>query len=317
MEPHTNEPSAPSANGAPSPQNPQSSLILQGPVKLFTSAWNVFKNNWKMLVSIAIAPSVILFIGQLLMQVQSPVLLVIGIIIGIVGTVVSVVMQPAMIDAIHRLAHEPGVILTVGTQYKTGFRYFWSVLFLIILACLIFFGSGLLFLIPALVIGIYISLYIFVRVLDDKKGFSAFTESYSLVKGRWWGVFGRMLFLVLIYAIGALIIAGITFLIESTFAIDSNSVAGMIIAMILNLIFIGTVGPVALAYIYNLYVSLKETRLADVPVSGFKKWLVAFLIIGILVLIFGILFGVIKTVATYTNFSTTLSGINSGTSTRY
>ena len=54
-----------------------------------------------------------------------------------------------------------------------------------------------------------------------------------------------------------------------------------IVSLVGNLVLGAFTGPLALIYIYKLYGSLKATRGDEAPTAGFKKWLIAFLIIGL------------------------------------
>jgi len=272
MEPNTSVPRAPVMNTG----------ALEGPRKLLSSAWSLYKTNWKTLMYIVVAPSIISAIGQILAVAKNPILAIVAFLIFMVGVVYSAAMLPAAVNAIHRLSTESGANLMWKTQYKFGFSLFWSVVFLAILQLIIALGAYALFILPGIIISGYFCMYIFALVIDGKKGFSALTESYSLVKGRWWGVFGRFLYFVLVY-IGVGIIVGIIGLgLDFILGFNSKSTGASVVSIVMNLVLVATVAPLALVYAYKLYASLKQSRIADVSTVGFRKWLVAFLVIGIM-----------------------------------
>ncbi len=273
MEP--NNISAPISQSAPV-QN------LTGPIELLRSAWQIFKSYWKILVPIAVTPSVIMVVGSLFGMIGGAALIV-TFILSIASAVFSIAMAPTLITALVKIEGGAAGSIRYWSQYKEGFKFFWVVLGLGILQGLIILGSGIWFAIPAIVVGVFAGFMIYSRVLDGNKGFAAFTDSYTLVKGRWWGVFGRMLFLVLIYIVLAIIVGIIVSFFQLVFG--KASVIASIIVPILQLILSSTVGVLAAAYMYKMFTSLKATRMTGVATGAFKKWLVAFLVIGIIVLI--------------------------------
>jgi hypothetical protein len=248
---------------------------LKGPSELSSAAWKFFAANWKILALIALVPAGVRVIASLFAI--TIVGLPIAFILVICSAIVTIPMFPALIGAIQRLASEPGAKLSVKEQYMAGFRLFWPFLLVIILKSLTGIGSLALFVIPGIIVGVYISMYMFTFMIDGRRGFAALTESYVLVRGRWWGVFGRSLFLVLIM-IGAGIILSLVSLVLV-------AVGGILGPIVINLIVYAFFIPFAFSYMYQLYLSLKATRLPDAPTSTFKNWLVAFLIIGIIAII--------------------------------
>lgn len=275
--------STPVPVSAPQTTSSAGNTNLTGPVELLSSSWKFFRIHWKILVSIVILPSIISFVAQTLLitSAGNPIAAILSFILIVVAIVLGIVMQPAAINAIHRLTTESGTLLTLKGQYKIGLTYFWSIVFLIILQVFITLGSFVLFVIPAIILSVYTGMYVFTRIIDGKRGFSAFTENYSLVKGRWWKVLGRLLFMILVYIVASLIMIGVVFILNLIFGFDSKSEGGTIISTFVSMLPSAFLGPLALVYLYRLYTSLKNTRVGEVSTGAFKKWLVAFLCIGI------------------------------------
>ncbi len=262
---------------------PTSVHSLTGPIELLISAWQIFKSNWKILVPIAVTPSAIMLVGSLIGMIGGSAVFV-TLVFSIASIVFSIVMAPTLIIAISKIEGGSAGSIEYWPQYKEGFKFFWIVLGLGILQGLIFMGSGILFIIPAIVVGVFVSFMVYSRVLDGNKGLSAFTESYSLVNGRWWAVFGRMLFLILIYIALAIIIGIMASFVQVIFGKDSSVTT--IFSMVLQLALSSTVGVLASAYIFKMFGSLKATRMTGVATDAFRKWLIAFLVIGIIGVIF-------------------------------
>lgn len=53
-------------------------------------------------------------------------------------------------------------------------------------------------LIPVIMIGVWLFFSLQSRILDDKRGLNALLHSKSLVRGKWWDVFGRILMIFII-----------------------------------------------------------------------------------------------------------------------
>jgi hypothetical protein len=257
----------------------------QGSFSLFEFAWDFFKTHWRFVAPLMIFPSIVMYVGNIFGIFRNVFVNLIGVVFLIVGLVLAIVMQTAVVNAVHRLSKEPTVALSFRGQYKLGFSYFWSVAFLMALQLLIGLGTFVFLFIPAVIVGVYTGLYLFVRVLDDKKGLTALLETYSLVKGRWWAVFGRILFMGLINLACAVVISIASSIFGAIIGIDAKSTAGMIVAIIMGLVLAAVIGPISLAYTYKLYMSLKSTRFPNVSVLGFKRWLVAFLVVGVIMAI--------------------------------
>ncbi len=250
---------------------------------LFSPAWNLFKPRWKILALIAIIPSLVMYLGRLGLSSGSISFAVLGGILSVAGLVLSVALQPGMMDAVRVLSANPQAPLTVKGQYKTGFAFFWPLVYLSILQGFIFMGSAIFFILPAIAIAGYISVCVYSCVLDGKRGFDAFLDSFSLIRGRWWSVVGRLVSLSLTFAVSSLISVGAVFIVGGVLGFSTNSVAGTNLADIMSLIVNAALMPIAVAYLYNLYLSLKAARDASVSAASFKKWLTAALWIGVVV----------------------------------
>lgn len=249
-----------------------------GPGELFSRSWKLYKAHFGLFVAIIAIPLVLDYCSALFNLTHVAILEILGILCTLVGLVLTVAMYPGLVDSIHRASTDPGATITVKGQYKIGFGFFWSFILVALIGCLSFMGSFALFLIPGIVVAGYAGMYMFTFVVDGKKGFSALTESYSLVKGRWWGVFVRILALVVPIWLVVLIIGSIFGL----SGIGRHTGPVGVTSIIFTLIVDTMVVPFALAYTYDLYSSLKATRLPTVDTKAFKGWLIASLCVGVL-----------------------------------
>jgi hypothetical protein len=179
---------------------------IKGPVSLIKSSWKMFEIHWKTLIPIVIAPAVLFYAGMIFNTADTLWRVIPVFVLMMLGIIYGIAMQPAALNAIGRLSAEPGAAISFKEQYEIGFKYFWSVIFLSILSVLIYFGASVFLLIPAIIVLFYSSLYMFPLVFEGKKGFDALSESFNLVKGRFWKFFGRMIFLAAIFIVGQMII---------------------------------------------------------------------------------------------------------------
>jgi hypothetical protein len=284
--------------------SPISQPKIIGPIELLNSSWNFFKKNWKIFVSIIIIPSVLTYIGKSLLEIQSTNTTVLGFIFSIVGGVLSVVMSVALIDAVRRVSSDPTTSLNIKDQYMLGFKYFWSIILVSIISGLAALTGFALFIIPGIIIGIYISLSTYALVIDGKKGFSALTESYSIIYSRWHIAFARLFVLVLVMGAIQIFVSSITFLIIWLCGVDMHALVVdqqqlplylSLFTFILGLCAEIVIVSIGYIYTYNLYIALKVTRMPEVSITKFKRWVIAFIIIGPIafILIFGsmVLFG--------------------------
>ncbi|MDE2038366.1 MAG: hypothetical protein KGI69_04125 [Patescibacteria group bacterium] len=256
---------------------------LPGPIALASSAWKLFKEHAGPLASIALIPYAGLYISNLAAFAGTPLLSIIAL-LGILASFAAfVAAQGALVSAVHAAASSPGSPISVGERYRFGFRRFWPFVFLIVLLIPIALGSTVLFVIPYAVVGVYMSFYTFTLFLDDKRGFSAFTESYRLVKGHWWAVFGRLAAMVAIVlvvdAAGSGLSALVLALIHHT---ADGDVVRYAVASLVSMAVGALVLPFAVSYLYGLYAALKASA-AEAPTKAFRDWLVAFLVIGVIV----------------------------------
>jgi len=284
---------------------------IDGPITLFSLAWSLFKSNWKIILAIIALPGVLFAIAQIFFIVDtSMVSIVVGVLLMIAGAIASIVSQPAAIDAINKISSPSGQIIDLKTEYKIGLGFFWSVLLLSIMQGLISIGAAVFLIIPAIIVGVFLSMYMFTLVIEGKKGFGSLLESYNLVNGRWFGVFGRLIFMALVFIGIAIIMAGVTAVIQFLFDISTQSMSYSILTIVSNFIMSTIVGSLSVTYLYKLYISLKANPVPSISTNTFKKFLIGFMVVGVIVLVFfivaGIFFGGLYVADNFSEISNTI-----------
>ncbi|MEI6305037.1 MAG: hypothetical protein WCP09_03440 [Candidatus Taylorbacteria bacterium] len=273
--------------------NPVTSSIIREKLAstavLSQYAEKVFRSNWKILSLIGITPIIVILAISIIANVFGLTVMgnislaVLKIIVIVVEVSLVAAMIPAMLNTLVKIDNGETTSFKYGVQFKEGFKFFWPLLGLAGLQALIIVGASMIFIIPGIILNVYLNQFMFARILDGKKGFSAFIESYSLVKGRWWTVLGRVIFLVLA-------VMGWSFVVNLSavgvvYLFGAGSLVTTIIRVAFEIVMVACMYPVIFAYMYKLYHSLKETREADIKTTNFKTFLVAFLVIGVFVVI--------------------------------
>ena len=138
-------------------------------------------------------------------------------------------------------------------NFKEAKPYFVRFLGVSLLLMVLVIAWGFVFIIPALIFGIYYGFAQYVLVVEGKRPFSSVERSYDLVKGYFWAVFGRFMLVIAIgIAVYLLISWPLKYLAETSAWFFSYNV-------FMNLIWV-LLSPYFIIYPYQLYISLKKTN---------------------------------------------------------
>lgn len=249
---------------------------------MLRSAWGTYKAHWKLFTGIVAAPSALTLFGQFLLQTHSILLKILGGILMLAGSLGFFIAQIAIVTTIQKIDRNEAV-LGIKQQFKEALPFFWPIVFAGILQALTLFGATSLFMIPGIIIGLYCTFYMFTVIVGGKRGFEALTESYSIVYGRWWTVFGKVITPAVVAIVLSFIVVGARFAIGGLLGIHAGTIASVNLQQVLSTIFNIVIIPVFMVYLYRLYMSMNGTRSQTAPAATFKKWLVGFLVLGIIV----------------------------------
>ena len=131
----------------------------------------------------------------------------------------------------------------------------------VILVGLIVIGGTLLLIIPGVIFSLWFAFALYAVAIDEQKPMDALKASKALVKGRWWGVFWRLLAPAFVFGIAASIAQWIVALLLGPLGntLAMTYVTG-ILSMIVSLLFT----PLTTAAPTILYLELKKTPMASV-----------------------------------------------------
>ena len=143
-------------------------------------------------------------------------------------------------------------------QYRTYFAEAWPLvlafIWINILSAAATLVGFLLFIIPGIIVSVYLSVTNFALILGKARGVEALTESFNLVKGRWWQVFWRTLVLIAIGVAASLAVGVLAAALGYL-----GGVFGGFIMSIAHILLQALLAPFTVGYAYFLYQSLQKT----------------------------------------------------------
>ncbi len=252
-----------------------STSTLIGTGELYRRSWNIYRSRFWVLMGISISPFLIAFILGLLSVFFVPsgaisfIIRVISFLffVGVLWSYVS------LLYAVKDSDSSIGIIESFRMGWKKLLSYWW----IMILEGIIIMGGVVLLIIPSVIFFVWFFLSAFVLVSEETKGLDALMKSKEYVRGRWWGVFGRVLVLFIPIIIFAFVVSVVLKIIGYSFDSIENNIAMQIIDFFIL--------PFYLVYGFSLYKSLKEVRGEFVfdPKKGRGKFIAVGILGGILI----------------------------------
>lgn len=218
--------------------------MLPGVGKLLSNSWDLVKKRFKLFFTLAAAPAVLTFVNQMLMENIGGSYLLISILVSLVTAIIGIFVSLAIIKAM-----DDDKIEEPMQAVNESKRYFWSSLWVGLLVVLVTIIGFVLLIIPGIYLSIALNFFMYVIILENKKGWSTAERSMELVKGRWWAVFGRSLAFAIIVIIPMGIIAGIAGALNSAILVS-------LVTIVLTTIMV----PFSVAYEYLIYKALLKEK---------------------------------------------------------
>jgi hypothetical protein len=164
-----------------------------------------------------------------------------------------------------------GRVADVGQSFAFASHRLLSLLWLSILATILIVIGFILIILPGIWLLVSFSVAVPVLMLEGLGGFSALSRSMSLVRGRWWATFGRLISVLLMYVVALIVIGIIAGAIEKGVSI-TNVTLFVTVAGILQALILIFVTPFVAAAITVIYIDLrvrKEALDIEILASGF------------------------------------------------
>ena len=179
---------------------------MSGVGRLLAKSWGVFTARFKTLFSIVLIPIVVMSLASMLSTVTDN-----GFVLFVAAVIALIFSFWGHISLLYAVVTGPntGFVDAYRNSWKKIYSYAWVT----ILSGVIVFGAIMLFIIPGILFAIWFSFTLFVFFGENERGMKALLRSKEYVRGRWWGVFGRFLFLFVIVMILSLLVGFIVKLI--------------------------------------------------------------------------------------------------------
>lgn len=165
--------------------------------------------------------------------------------------VITIIVQLVSALALLAAVRQPG---TVKESYLQAKSLLLPYLLISILTGIIVMGGFMLLIIPGIIFAVWFSLAPFVLVDEGLRGMNALERSRALISGRWWGVLGRVVVLIL-----AAIIA------STVLSFFPQIFSALLLPLIMT--------PFATLYMYEVYKGLQAEKVGLPAAVPGNKWL--------------------------------------------
>lgn len=167
--------------------------------RLFADAFVFYKTHISLIAAIGAVPVVFSFLGVLTINVA----VWLGVLFGILSFVAGIFAWLALFDVMRAGGNPEGGVWGAYARTKSMIApYVWVML----LQGLAVAGGFFLFIIPGIIFSILLGQAIYAYVFEGKKGMDALVASWFYIRGNWWGVFGRILFLGIIFFLASIVL---------------------------------------------------------------------------------------------------------------
>lgn len=292
-------------NSYQSGQASQNTQFLSSPTDLLKEAWGIYKSRFKTFLGITLAqfgliaiPFIVLLIVALVYALTAGVSSGSGSFMNIInfslaGITIVVIPLFFIIIIIAGVWGQAATLIAIKDSeegigikesYQRGWHKIGSVFWVTLLSGIIVMGGYSLFVIPGIIFAIWFGLAVYIVIAEGSGGMDAILKSKEYVKGYWWEVFWRFIFI-------GLVVFGINIAVM---------LLGMVIPVLPNLLMI-FVTPLTVIYSFLVYKNLKAIKESKGEVrsefSGREK--IKYILAGLLgiILVFGFILGSIVLVS--------------------
>jgi hypothetical protein len=277
-------------------QTPVSDQPVAGPVDLLKSSWRILAQRFLTLLGINLIPYLLyipIFLSLFLVfgvglvpfytfksnafQSGNIALIAGGTLLAVIFFIAFMVTglwaQVSLIQAIKDSEEKIGI----KEAYRRGWKKLRSIWWINILSGLVILGSLPFFIVPAIILSVWLSFAAFVLVDEEVRGLAALLRSREYIRGKWWAVVGRNAFLLLV-SLG-LSLAILT--LQKALGLVRLNFLAAVPQLLINLFY-----PIfSVIYTFQLYRAVKSAKAGVTVTEGkSKRWLIAWVILGLLVI---------------------------------
>ena len=137
--------------------------------------------------------------------------------------------------------------------YQESAKYFWPYLALVLLTTVLILLFFLALVIPAIIFSVFYVFAVYAFFFEGKRDYDALKRSHELVRGYWWEVFGRLLFLGLVFWLLMFILS------LPLYWLSPDGLFGQIwngLIQVVNFL----IGPIVVFYNYRLFNDLVKIK---------------------------------------------------------
>lgn len=166
---------------------------LKAPTALLSDSFRMYGQRFSSLIGIVSFYILLIIAGVIPENAPAPYLIT-ATFLSTVGAALSIVSGWAIFSNLKEET-DPGIIKPYLAAFRNFFSYAWITL-LVVLAGL---GGLLLFIIPGILLYVWLSFAVIVAIVEGNRGFDALLTSREYTRGRWWSVVGRFLYLSIFF----------------------------------------------------------------------------------------------------------------------
>ena len=271
----------------PVPSEP-TRVPLPGGFDLLKNAFSFYQGHWRIIFTLASVPAIFAILEAILRG--SPVSFLFGILASLGGILTQI--------AIILLAADAGGSATAKNLLTRGVRFIIPFLIVSSLAAFSALGGLLLLIIPGILVALWLSVSLYVAIVEGKRNLAALAGSWYYTQGRAGEIFLRLLILgifILITFIPTALLSGIPTDIQN---ITQEAAIPLPTAILQIFIQSYIASPLGILFLFGIYQALKNAKPAPISPEEEKKYrryIITFLILGaiglvLIVAIFGALF---------------------------
>lgn len=218
---------------------------------LFATSYAAYRGAMWHLIALEVLPMcAMLIVGALAFASILAGMTAAAVAVILIGIVITIVLSVTVSIAMIQRVHTPRTTLNLRASLEATRPLFLPYLFVVILVAACVLLGFILFIIPAIIVGVWLCFSYFILVLEGTRGMDALKASKEYVRGLWFPVFIRLV---------ALIVAVMLFMMVVTIVFEIIFGKGDITDMlttIVNLI----ISPFSLVYAYHLYLDVKRAK---------------------------------------------------------
>ncbi len=278
-------------NSAPFPVSPtstpnsnQPAVFLKKPTELLSEAWKMYKARWKTLLGITVAPILLIIPAVIILGIMlwslglintfenasfggglgdSPISFITFLILFILFFSVIIIAQIwSQVALIYAIKNNGDI--GIKESYQKSKSKIKSFFWVSVLVGFITMGGFIFFAVPGFIFTVWFSFAIFIVVTENLKGMDAILKSREYVRGYWWSVLWRFLFMYIVL-FGVMIAASIIL---------------MLIPILGNLVSIALT-PLIMVYMFLIYDNLRKIK-GGFEFQPFAKTKKLFIAVGVL-----------------------------------